>query len=231
MNQFISLSLIFSLIICFTLNTKVLFDCYLNKGQNDEIRLGFSHHNYVFSNSSDRKRDIAIYSVVGLHDQESKNGKVTHTSLAEVSFYGEGMNIIHFIQDGKKVEHYLGNYVSRKFRAYIMKVKLLDPTEKYRKPKDVPIADLLNKSLYYKGELPTFTFDIDKSTYEATCDIQDVETLQSVQTEVSSQLAVNNVQPDQTVLSNQTVQTNQTGQISVQGVHQPPSPMNQNFII
>ena len=115
------------------------------------------------------------------------------------------MNILHFMEDGETKVHSLGYYIDRKFRAYVMTVKLVDPTEKYRKPADIPLEDLMNKSLYLNGELPHFSFDLDKTTYEATCEILPVENPVSV--EVSPQISTN------------TVSSQPNGQVVVSGVH------------
>ena len=204
MHRLIKSSFVFTLLICYSFSTKVLFDCYLNKGQKNEIKLGFSHHNYVFANSNSRKRDIKVDKIIGIHESVKSSESVEHISISEVFFYGEGMNILHFLEGGETQVCSLGNYVSRKFRAFVMSVKLLDPTEKYKKPANVPIEDLMNKSLYYKGKLPEFSFDINKTTYTAQCEILPA---------TESVVNVTNTIPNNTVV----VQNN--GSQVVSGVH------------
>ena len=214
MNRLTKTIIVFTTFICYTLSTKVIFDCYINKGTQNEIKIGFSHHNYVFANSNNRTRDINVDKIIGIHHQINNEGSTEHVSLAQVFFYGSGMNILHFSENGETKVYYLGNYVSRKFRAFVMSVKLLDPTEKYSKPADVPIEDLMNKSLYWNSELPEFTFEMDKTSYMVQCEIlppqQDV-----VLSQVSEHMATN------------TVNVKPNG-ISVSGVHNPD---NQKFII
>ena len=158
-------------------STKVKFDCFLNYKTQNEIKLGFTYYNLVMSNDSKRIYDLKVYKVHNIHEQEpSINGQTpNHVSVSDIVIYGDGMNILHYSEKGSIYFHYLGNMATRKFRAFNIHVKLIDPTEKYHTTSDVPVEDLLNRSLYYKGQMPYFEFELDGNTKTAICELTPVE--------------------------------------------------------
>ena len=224
MFRFVFTSFVF---LCFISNcvcVPVIFDCFLNKGTAKEIKLGFSFHNFFVADVSQRTFDLKVYKVHQIHESvKGNNITPEHISLCEVTFYGDGMNILHYLEDGETKYHFLGNYVSRKFRAFNIKVRLLDPTEKYHKTSDVPVEDLLNHSLYYQGKLPYFTFDMGKQTKTAECELKVLDIQKQIASVTSAKLT--NQSPNTAPVSVRGVQTQTQDQLV------PPNQTNQSHFL
>ena len=173
MSKFTLSSFVFIYLISITTTTRVVFDCYLNYKTKNQIKLGFTYYNLIASNDSKRIYDLNVYKVHHIYEQEpSKNGLTPeHVSVSDIVVYGDGMNILHYSENGSTIFHYLGNMATRKFRAFNIHVKLMDPTEKYHKNSDVPVEDILNQSLYYKGQMPYFEFEVDGNVKTAICEL------------------------------------------------------------
>jgi hypothetical protein len=178
-----------------------MFDCYLNYKTKNEIKLGFTYYNLIASNNTKRIYDLNVYKVHSIHEQEpSINGQTPkHVSVSDIVIYGDGMNILHYSENGNTIFHYLGNIATRKFRAFNIHVKLIDPTEKYHKNSDVPVEDILNKSLYYKGQMPYFEFTVDGNVKTAICELSAVPEEVKVKTELADIKAQSQLQRSNSV--------------------------------
>ena len=154
-------------------NEKLEFHCYLNKGTKEEIKIGFSHFNFFTSDSIYPHYELGIKRVEPIyHKQTNQSGQVSHALTKLVTFYGSGLNILHFMVGQEKKKYSDANYLLNKMCAFNFKVPLNDPNQIMNNTSDVTAEMIVNKNLYVDGQLPYFNFTIDKVDYKMECELQ-----------------------------------------------------------